>query len=132
MGPSDLELLRQYASDKSEDAFTGLVHRHLGLVYGVAFRIVRDRAIAEEVAQSVFMELGQNISGPARAVEIAADAVGDDILERYRIVAHGYLNDLHPEEPVIVETGPVDNEFDTLLKLGHHWLSVSSINDSTP
>lgn len=35
------------------------MHRHLGLVYGVALRLVRDRAIAEEVTQSVFVELGQ-------------------------------------------------------------------------
>lgn len=76
--------------------------------------------------------MNTNIAGPARAVEIAMDKLGDDILERYRIVAPGHLEDLHPEDTVIVETGPVDNEFDTLLKLGHHWLSVSSIHDSTP
>jgi RNA polymerase sigma factor (sigma-70 family) len=54
---SDLELLQEYARNKSEDAFTSLVNRHLNLVYSAALRQVRSPQIAEEVVQSVFADL---------------------------------------------------------------------------
>jgi RNA polymerase sigma factor (sigma-70 family) len=56
----DLELLRKYAQEHSEEAFAELVDRHLDFVYSVAFRRVRCRQMAEEVVQSVFTDLAQN------------------------------------------------------------------------
>jgi RNA polymerase sigma factor (sigma-70 family) len=51
----DVELLRRYAAERSEEAFAELVRRHLGLVYGSALRRVnQNAALADEVAQSVF------------------------------------------------------------------------------
>jgi RNA polymerase sigma factor (sigma-70 family) len=55
----DWELLREYAKDGSEAAFTQLVQRHLDWVYSVARRQVADPALAEEVAQSVFALLAR-------------------------------------------------------------------------
>ena len=38
---SDLELLQNYARNKSEESFTALVKRHLNLVYSAGLRQVR-------------------------------------------------------------------------------------------
>ena len=60
MTKSDQDLLGEFASDQSQDAFTALVQRHLGLVYCAALRQVRSPQLAEEVAQSVFIDLARN------------------------------------------------------------------------
>src|SRR5580698_9830962 len=60
MTANDLELLGQFASEQSQDAFTTLVNRHLGLVYCAALRQVRSPHLAEEVSQTVFTELARN------------------------------------------------------------------------
>ena len=53
----DAQLLRDYAEAKSEDAFTELVRRHLNLVYSAALRQVHAPQLAEEISQSVFVDL---------------------------------------------------------------------------
>jgi len=60
MTANDLDLLRQFSRDHSQDAFTALVQRHVNLVYSTALRQVRSRELAEEVAQSVFSGLARN------------------------------------------------------------------------
>ncbi len=56
----DADLLRRYVEDRSEDAFTELVRRHLGLVYATALRRVGgDTHLAEDVAQKVFADLAR-------------------------------------------------------------------------
>lgn len=56
----DAELLRRYLAERSEAAFTELVQRHLGLVYGGALRRVgHDVQLAEDVAQKVFADLAR-------------------------------------------------------------------------
>ncbi len=57
---SDLDLLRQFARENSQDAFTEIVRRHLNLVYSAALRQVRSPQLAEEIAQSVFADLARN------------------------------------------------------------------------
>ena len=60
MMTGDLELLRDYAREKSQDAFTELVRRHLDLVYSAALRQVRSPQLAEEVSQTVFADLARD------------------------------------------------------------------------
>ncbi|HEX2852148.1 MAG TPA: sigma-70 family RNA polymerase sigma factor [Opitutaceae bacterium] len=51
----DAELLRRYAQDRSEEAFTEFVQRHLNLVYAAALRrLSGDSHRAADVAQIVF------------------------------------------------------------------------------
>lgn len=65
MGMSDEDLFDRYRRDGSEAAFTELVARHVNLVYSVARRQVRSTQLAEEVAQSVFIDLARH----ARKIE---------------------------------------------------------------
>lgn len=55
----DWELLEQYRTDRSQEAFTRLVERHAGLVYGVCRRRLRDAHLAEDAAQAVFLLLAR-------------------------------------------------------------------------
>ncbi len=59
---SDLDLLRQFARENSQDAFAEIVRRHLDLVYSAAQRQVGAPQLAEEIAQSVFADLARNAS----------------------------------------------------------------------
>jgi RNA polymerase sigma factor (sigma-70 family) len=54
---ADGQLLRDYAREKSQAAFTELVRRHVDLVYSAALRQVRSPQLAQEVGQSVFTDL---------------------------------------------------------------------------
>lgn len=60
MNETDMELVRRYAHENAEDAFAELVRRHLDLVHSAAFRQVRSAHLAQEVAQSVFIDLARN------------------------------------------------------------------------
>ena len=55
----DMDLVREYARCKSEEAFATLASRHVNLVYSVAFRHVRDAHLAEEITQTVFVILAR-------------------------------------------------------------------------
>lgn len=58
--PTDAELLRCYADEKSEPAFGELVRRHVNLVYAVARRQCGgDAQLAEDVTQRVFTDLAR-------------------------------------------------------------------------
>ena len=62
MSDTDLELLARYTRQHAEDAFAEIVRRHLGLVYSAALRQVRSPELAEDVAQSVFVDLARQAS----------------------------------------------------------------------
>ena len=60
---SDMDLVREFARDRSEAAFTELVRRHLNLVYSIARRCTGNEADAQDVAQAVFAILARKATG---------------------------------------------------------------------
>jgi RNA polymerase sigma factor (sigma-70 family) len=54
----DFELLREYAEQRSERAFTALVERHIHFVYSTALRLVNSQ-LAEDVTQMAFIKLAR-------------------------------------------------------------------------
>ena len=56
---SDFELLTSYTSARDSQAFHQLVQRHIDFVYASALRQLRDRHLAEDVVQAVFLLLAQ-------------------------------------------------------------------------
>jgi RNA polymerase sigma factor (sigma-70 family) len=55
----DMQLLREYATGRSEEAFAALVSRHINLVYSAALRSVNNPSQAEEITQAVFVTLAR-------------------------------------------------------------------------
>src|SRR5258706_15748489 len=55
----DMQLLQQYAQSGAQDAFETLVTRHIDWVYSVCLRGVKDRHLAEDVTQAVFIILAR-------------------------------------------------------------------------
>jgi RNA polymerase sigma factor (sigma-70 family) len=55
----DMDLVREYASGHSEQAFATLVGRHINLVYSVSLRRLGNSHHAEEVTQAVFIILAR-------------------------------------------------------------------------
>lgn len=60
MTTSDAELLQQFARDRSEQVFATLVSRHVDLFYSAALRQVRSPQLAQDVAQTVCIDLSRD------------------------------------------------------------------------
>jgi DNA-directed RNA polymerase specialized sigma24 family protein len=60
---SDMDLLRDYQRQGSEEAFAELVRRHVNLVYSAALRHAGMAAHAEEITQAVFVILARKAAG---------------------------------------------------------------------
>jgi RNA polymerase sigma factor (sigma-70 family) len=68
----DGQLLQQYTRDRSESAFGELVARHIDLVYSVALRVAGgDSHLAQDVTQSVFLDLARKAPGLPRDAILA-------------------------------------------------------------
>jgi hypothetical protein len=57
--------------------------------------------------------------------------VDDATLQRYRVIVTGNVADLQPGQPVIAETAPVDDTYDTLFKIGLNSYTTKGIGLDT-
>ena len=64
----DIDLLRQYADNYSEEAFGAIVARHINKVYSVALRHTGNVHQAEEITQAVFVILAKKAAGLRQGV----------------------------------------------------------------
>lgn len=69
----NLTALIQQISHGDQEAFSALYHKTQTIVYGLALRIVRDRAAAEDVTIEVYMQVHQQAAGytPSRGTPAA-------------------------------------------------------------
>ena len=68
----DWQLLNEYATRNSEDAFRTLVERYAAVVYHAALRQVGNPQAAQEVTQGVFIALAQKAAGfPGKRCSVA-------------------------------------------------------------
>src|SRR5262245_13171023 len=57
--PEEHQWLNDFSTRRCENAFAAIVRLHTNLVFATALRQVGDRALAEEIAQDVFVALAQ-------------------------------------------------------------------------
>lgn len=69
---SETELLQAFRKNRSEEAFTQLVHRYAGLVYSVAKRRLANATLAEDITQIVFIRFAKAPPNVNSAAELAA------------------------------------------------------------
>src|SRR3974390_2614235 len=107
---SDQELLRDYASQRSESAFGELVRRHVNLVYSAALRMVSEPHSAEDVTQAVFGALAQNAARLAKhpvlsgwlhctTRNLAAKSIRTDIRRRAREQEAAVMKQMQCSDP---------------------------------
>jgi RNA polymerase sigma factor (sigma-70 family) len=120
MTTPDSELLREFARNRSEKIFATLVSRHVDLVYSAALRQVRSPQLAEDVAQTVFLDLARN------ADKLAPDTILTAWL--YRVTRRAAIDVVRSEsrrqlrEQIAVELSAM-NSPDT------HWKEIEPLLD---
>src|SRR5580658_8236773 len=91
---------RELFSGDGADTFAALVKQHQSMVFSMAYAVLRDRSIAEEVAQDVFLELHRTLpmlESPAHVVNWLRRAAVHRSIDRQRR-QRGWLRFFSPLE----------------------------------
>jgi RNA polymerase sigma factor (sigma-70 family) len=73
---SDAQLLREYAENGTETAFSAIVTRHTSLVYSCALRQAGSPDVAAEIAQNVFVGLARGARALSDKLDRSASLAG--------------------------------------------------------
>jgi RNA polymerase sigma factor (sigma-70 family) len=122
---SDVQLLRQYAVEKSEPAFGELVHRHADLVYSAAWRQVGSPELAGEIAQSVFIDLARKARSLAGSLREDASLAG----WLYRATRYAALNLMREERRRHARERQVMQDLHSTSESAPDWNSVAPLLD---
>lgn len=124
---ADAELLRRYATERSEAAFAELVHRHLDFVYAAALRQAQgNTALVEDAVQSVFTDLARHAARLSRHVVIVgwlhaatrfavAKAIRSEVRRRAREEKAHHMNEALREHTVPADWTQLQPVLDDVL-----------------
>src|SRR6185312_592480 len=108
----DAVLLEQFARNDSEEAFTEIVRRHVGLVHSVAFRQTQNAQHAEEITQAVFIILARKASSLGRKTILSGW-----LYHTARLTAANFqraeIRRVHREQEVFMQTPDHDEQIDS-------------------
>src|SRR5208283_1153509 len=71
LASDDMQLLQEFATGHSEEAFSALVSPHINLVYSAALRSVSNPHEAEEITQAVFVILARKAGSLRRGTVLS-------------------------------------------------------------
>lgn len=101
------------APEGNPEAFVDLVRLHQSMVFGMAYSALRDRSVAEEVAQDVFMELHRNLESlqsPTHVVNWLRRVTAHRVIDRQR-----KFRFLAPLVEIVREPAAPDTQRDPML-----------------
>ncbi len=73
--------------------------------------------------------MNSHFAGPARVVEIPESSVDEAVFSRYEMLQSGKLEAVPKDATILAEKAPVDDEYDTCLKVGRFWMGVGDLAD---
>jgi RNA polymerase sigma factor (sigma-70 family) len=119
---TDLELLAQYGRTKEPGAFAELVRRHVDWVYSASMRQVRDRQLAEDVTQAVFIALAQKAASlhgdrplSSWLMTVTRRAAINAVRSESRRRRHEQEAAVMRQEPAVIEPKPAWEEIAPVL-----------------
>jgi len=118
---TDQELLKQYAADGSEGAFSELADRHTDLVYSACLRQLNDPGLAEDAAQGVFIALSKKAAALAKRTVISGWLLRAAKFAAFNIIRAEEMRRKHEKEAGNMETGTGD--------AGGEWGEISPVLD---
>jgi RNA polymerase sigma factor (sigma-70 family) len=113
----DMELLQDYATGHSEEAFAALVSRHVNLVYSAALRSVHNPSHAEEITQAVFVTLARKSRSLRRGTVLSGW-----LYQTARLTASNFVRTemrrQHREQQACIQTTMNDPEPESWTHIG--------------
>jgi RNA polymerase sigma factor (sigma-70 family) len=101
--PSEEELLRRFALEHDEAAFTTIVEKHGPMVFGVCRRVLRNRQDAEDAFQATFLVVARKAGSLARPGLLAAWLYGVAYRTALRARATAVQRQLHEKQIMAIQ-----------------------------